>query len=250
MKIVCFVSGKASAGKDTFVKCMAAHLAGLPIYNVFECGKSKVQGTLDEIFEEGNFGDLPIRVVPMADEVRRELCRIRPEVSFERMKRDYSYKASFRKEQVDIGDGYRQGDPDIWVKKHKLYLQENNILDGSGFIFIPDIRYKNELYDYSKQLQIEFGSKVLVLRVRVLVDLYSQLLRMSPKSSREYCAYGRFNASECMLDDVQERDYDLIVDNRQNFEGEFGEGYYSFILSKYRDACEKIMDLWKHVKEE
>lgn len=237
MNLIVFISGKASAGKDTFAKSLLCCLK-----NNFDSEILKSKEDYAALFNEKkdtfNFGGVQVTFAPFADEVRRELCRLQPDVSFEALKYDYVYKTKFRKEMIDIGHGYRQKDPLIWVKKHGENI---NPLLNSGtpqVILVPDTRYQNEMA-YGIALSNMFEGKVFSYSARINATLLTRLNRMSPEGAKTYLAKGRYNPGECELDVCNS--FDFIGENNHMLDCPYAQ--YKF----FEDEFEHLVGTFKRL---
>lgn len=234
MNIALFIHGKASAGKDYFVKSLKYEYfndtrTNYP-YNGSEM--SEKEELLNLYTGKPSIFDTPaINTMPFADEVRRELCRLDPSVDFDRLCRDYSYKTAFRKQLIEIGDGYRQEDPGVWVDKHRKSLQAWNETNNNKIICIPDMRYHTpnhgSEFDYAK----EVGSwgNIISIRIKIHAPLCTRLLRMSKEGIASYVQYGMHNASETSMDHVPNEEFNLCIENSANV-------FYGSLPLKMKDA--------------
>lgn len=235
MNIALFIHGKASAGKDYFVK-------GLKIHHLLKNSILNKVMTPDELMD-GNFHDPKIVIsMPFADEVRRELCRLDPLVEFDRLCHDYTYKAKYRKELVEIGNGYRQDNPGIWVEKHYATLKKWNEENNGKIVCIPDMRYDTDdqgsEYTYSKEIN-EWG-KIVSFRVKINAPLGIRLNRMSPEGVAAYVRYGMNNPSETSMDHLPNEAFDYVCDNSSNCRG---------IPNSFLVVYNEILNLWTEIRE-
>jgi len=187
MNIMIFISGKCSSGKDTLVEWLRS----------------------DPTIRDN------VTTLSFAQGVREELCRLHPEIDRERLRTDYTYKAQFRKEMVEIGDGYRQTMPSIWVDKHFLEVQKICLFEPTKIVCIPDMRYASndcgDEFQYSKDIAAELG--IVTIRVRMKAPLLARLNRMQPQAVSDYMRYASTNASECSLDHVPDSAFDYVITN-------------------------------------
>lgn len=214
--LVILIHGKAFAGKDSVYNTLrlmtSKYFQSIP-YNDYHTFVNNVYTeTVPEILQQ--HVEHCIRV-PFADEVKRELCRINPKVDYKRLMSDSSYKSNFRKELVDIGDGYRQDDPDIWVKKHRANFFPMLKKEQKKLFFITDARYLNE-YDYAEEIEKETGN--IVIRVKVHAPLADRLSRMSYDAAKKYIKFSKYNAGE-RLEEIATKsgrtlEWDVTVLNR------------------------------------
>lgn len=180
-----FLSGKAHSGKDTTFKLLR-----------YYCEEDAVR-------------------MAFADEVKRELVRINPDISFERLLRDNKYKDQYRKELIDIGDGYRQTNPKIWIDKIHEQIVKFDKENFGKIVCITDTRYKNEV-QFAEDLNTILNYKSMAFNVRIKATLPSRLARMSNDGMLKYMSVGRYNPSECDLDDLPDCGFDFVVENETN----------------------------------
>lgn len=188
MTVVIFVSGKVAAGKDTVVSLLCQDL----------------------LIRES------VSKIPFAWGVRDELCLKYPEIDRARLETDYKYKAQFRKEMVEIGDGYRKTiSPSIWVDHHRKNLMREIEKNPKKIICTTDLRYSTndsgDEFQYSKDISKQLG--IVTIRVRVKAPLLVRLSRMSPENVRDYLMYSAQNDSECSLDHLPDEAFDYVFNN-------------------------------------
>lgn len=195
MQLFLFISGKAFSGKDTFYDMM----------------KNRFKGV-----EQSSF----------AMEVKKEFCRLNPQIELQQLLTDPIIKAKCRGELIEIGDGYRQkfGD-NIWIEKHLDGLERDGVFERKQIInCVTDTRYYNENHDYP-QLIMKKHKHAICLRIRVHCGLQTRLERMGNTGAINYIKYGLFSRSECELDDYK---CDINIHNGVNFYEDDGS------LNKYR----------------
>lgn len=180
-----FLSGKAHSGKDTTFKLLQ-----------YYCEDDAVR-------------------LAFADEVKRELVRINPEVSFERLITDNKYKDQYRKELIEIGDGYRLVNPKIWVDKLHDQILKFDKENSGKIVCITDTRYKNEI-QFAEDLNTILNYKSMAFNIRIKSSLPARLARMSADGMMKYMEVGRYNTSECDLDDLPDHGFDFVVENENN----------------------------------
>lgn len=210
--LVILIHGKAFAGKDSVyntLRIMTSKYFQSIAYNEYQ---SFVNNIYTETVPEFLMQHVEHCIrVPFADEVKKELCRVNPNVDYRRLMSDPVYKSSFRKELVEIGDGYRQDDPNIWVRKHRDTFFPLLRKVSKKLIFITDVRYVNE-YDYGEEIEKETNNTVL--RIRVDAPLPDRLSRMSYDAVKKYVKYSKYNAGENMEENSEcKLNWDLIVNN-------------------------------------
>jgi len=219
MNIAVFIHGKAAAGKDTFVRAL--------------------ENEAERIMLPENI----IVKMPFADEVRKELCRLDPTVDFNKLCNDYDYKTQYRKQLVEIGDGYRQSNPGIWVDKHYISLKEFNLKNKGKIVCVPDMRYStNNAGDelaYAQEIGKEF--KLLSFTVKIKADLSARLYRMSKKAREQYLLYGMYNDSENAMNHVPDSAFSFVCENT------FENPYFNDTLSQAANEIIKIYDLVKNI---
>jgi len=213
--LVILIHGKAFAGKDSVyntLRIMTSKYFQNITYNDYQ---SFVNNVYTETVPEFLMQHVEHCIrVPFADEVKKELCRINPKVDYQRLMSDPVYKSSFRKELVEIGDGYRQDDPAIWVKKHRETFFPLLKKISKKVVFITDVRYVNE-YNYGEEIEKETNN--IVLRIKIDAPLPDRLTRMSYDAVKKYVKYSKYNAGENM-EEISERagcklKWDLVIDN-------------------------------------
>ena len=247
MNIALFIHGKASAGKDQFVKGLKVQYHYLYTSEFPKHCFSKEEWKELRNFVSGKpaiFDTPDIVCLPFADEVRRELCRIDPGIDFNRLCQDYEYKSRFRKELIKIGDGYRQENPGIWVEKHYTTLKQWNADNNGKIICVPDMRYHTENqgseYDYSREV-CEWG-KIVSFRIKIHAPLGIRLLRMSSNNVGSYLKYGVNNPSETSMEELPDRAFDYVCDNSENVSNCFPDSF--------RKPYWDIMNLFLKIKNE
>lgn len=196
--IYLFIHGKAHSGKDTIFNSMKMTV----------CANDTVR-------------------MAFADEVKRELVRINPEVSFEKLLTDNEYKEKYRKELVEIGDGYRKDDPYIWIDKMKeqiLYFDSKN---SKKIVCITDMRYRNE-FSFANELMEILAHESMSFTVKLDVQEIVRFGRMSTDGLKKYLKYGRENPSECDMDTVTNSEFDVVIDNNKHLEDEQQRTFHIF----------------------
>jgi len=216
--LIVFIHGKAFSGKDSIYHTLRLNSIDTITFTDYD----KHVSFVNEFFEDKQTAKdktPDIIRLPFADEVKRELCRIKPEVDFDKLMSDPAYKSQYRKELVEIGDGYRKDDIDCWVNKHRdnfFPLLEQS--DKKMFV-ITDARYCNEM-EYAKE--IEYHNKYsnnnsVVITVKVWADLPTRLNRMSVESAYKYLKYSKNNRGEMMeeyaLENNNPINFDIVVNN-------------------------------------
>ena len=194
--LVILIHGKAFAGKDSVyntLRVMTAKDADIQTYDNY-------QAFVNSIYAESLPEFLAPRVehclrVPFADEVKKELCRMNPSVDYQRLMTDPVYKSNYRKELVEIGDGYRKSNPNIWVEKHRESFFPLLEKVSKKIIFITDVRYINE-FDYGEEIERETNN--IVIRLKVESPLPHRLSRMSYDAAKKYIQYSKYNNGENM----------------------------------------------------
>lgn len=212
--LVLFVSGKASSGKDTlfnklryeiFDEISEEYIDPKEVYSFFKSGEHpKITA-----FE---LKDQVVHKFPFADEVKRELVRLQPEVDFVRLLKDSEYKEKYRKELVDIGDGYRENDPLIWIKKQQEELVRFLNTNDKKIVVVTDVRYLNEFVYF--ETMAKSNSPNIFVSIRIEASLPVRLSRMSKSGMLNYLNRARYNRSECELDN--HKGFDLIIQNEQD----------------------------------
>lgn len=216
--IILFISGKASSGKDTFVNQLRLQL----YHDSHRCNIGyeeqymflKYGSQLD--INKFELEDKKIIRLSFAEEVKLELCRVNPSIDFNRLMTDSAYKEQYRKEMIEIGDGYRSKfHKMIWIEKLDEHLRLVNCRNSGKIIVIPDCRYINE-FNYAHDL-CKTLPNTIVLTYRINASLPTRLSRMSKAGILNYLAKGRFNTGETELD--EEIYFDKIIDNDINLKG-------------------------------
>lgn len=268
--LVVMIHGKAFAGKDSVyntLRIMTSKYFQSIAYNDYQ---SFVNNVYTETVPEFLMQHVEHCIrVPFADEVKKELCRINPKVDYQRLMSDPVYKSSFRKELVEIGDGYRQDDPNIWVKKHRDSFFPLLRKVTKKIIFVTDVRYINE-YDYGEEIEKETNNTVI--RIKVDAPLPDRLSRMSLEAMKKYVKYSKYNAGENMEElaktSGRELKWDLEIQNcnitktsvpmtfvSSNFELTrcFGnmayQGKYLEIYQVLSRQLQSITDIYNNMKE-
>jgi hypothetical protein len=210
---------KRGAGKDTFVKALK-YFYYLQEEKESECNSFPLSEEFIKLQEGGNsvFDTDRIYNLPFADEVKKELCRINPEVDFEKLMSDYEYKTRYRKELIDIGDGYRKADPGIWVDKHFLALKEYCSVNKGKIICIPDLRYSTgnsgDEMEYAKDVGKDLN--ILSMQIKINTSFSSRLYRMSEKARKAYLHFGLYNPSEVSMDHIADAEFTYVCNNDTN----------------------------------
>lgn len=243
MNLAIFIHGKVSNGKDTFVRAvkyifgcyLSSELKGMSISDVID-EINKLKENRPSIFDTED-----IVTMPFADEVRKELCRLDPTVDYTLLCKDYNYKAKYRKQLVEIGDGYRKNNPGIWIDKHYLALKEFCSNNNGKVICIPDMRYSTndagDEFEYARNPEIP---DLLTLTVKIKASLPARLSRMSPEGIKAYINYGMHNASENAMDHIPDDKFDFVCDNSTENNTHFN----SSLLS----AAGEIFSLFEKIK--
>lgn len=227
--IILFISGKASSGKDTFVNQLKLQMM-LMNQNVMLSSQEQYNwmrfGRQEDVVNYLHGKNDPVVRISFADGVKRELCRLHPEIEYERLFTDPVYKEQFRKEMIEIGDGYRKNlSENIWVDKLSLALSEYTKQYKGKIIVVPDLRYKNELA-YANALKID---GYLVMTIRMEASLPTRISRMSLDGMTQYINYGQFNDSECELDNIPDS-FDIVCNNNGS----------NPLICGYYPACEIV----------
>lgn len=235
MNIAIFIHGKAGAGKDTFVKALK--------YFYKDEVTSDYHNIQDLLTNKPSIYDTEdIVVMPFADEVRKELCRLDPAVDFPRLCNDYEYKTKYRKELVDIGDGYRQRDPGIWVDKHYISLKQWNLENKGKIVCIPDMRYSTndtgDEFAYAKEIGKEL--QLLSFTVKITASLSARLGRMSETARKNYIQFGMYNDSENAMNHVKEENFDFVCCNTLNLPIGFNPGI--------KEAALELLSIFELIK--
>lgn len=187
MQLFLFITGKAFAGKDTFFHYLNQYY--------------------DNIYQSS-----------FAMEVKKEFCRLNPQISLESLLKDPIIKAKCRGQLIEIGDGYREKHgSNIWIEKHYESCCKDEVFKNEKSIHcITDIRYKNELHDYP-QFLMKNHPTVICLRIRIFADLSVRLQRMGKVGAQNYLHFGLYSRSECDLDDYK---CDIKISNNSNWDNE------------------------------
>lgn len=234
--LVLFVSGKAAAGKDTLFNRLRQETFEyfedeyIPDGEWFEFLKT---GKNDKV-EKSEIDTKIIHKIAFADEVKYELCRLNPEVDEFKLFNSTTYKEQFRKELVDIGDGYRKNDPLIWIKKHQERLIKYLDTHDGHLVVITDMRYINE-FVYFEHMAKSMSENIF-LSVRVECPLHIRLERMSKIGMINYVNRARYNDSEIQLD--SNNNFDLRIDNSSEK-----------LLDCMHREVKSIFGLWKKMND-
>lgn len=167
MRIIA-ISGKASAGKDTFALLLA-----------------EIAKTLG----------VDTHILPLAEDLKSiasQLWNVDPEYL-----KTYAGKAVLRSKLIQLGGVVREIDPNTWVDI--VIRKIKQLQDPSGFVIIPDLRFLNELY----RLLSEFGSDVFMVRMSAPVD--ARMNRMGKDRAEDYVNLGiQVDVSERQFDFLEQ----------------------------------------------
>lgn len=235
MNIAIFIHGKAGAGKDTFVKALKYFNKKEEVTDYYE---------VDNLFmnKPSTYDTEDIVTMPFADEVRKELCRLDSSVDFKLLCNDYKYKTKYREQLVNIGDGYRQRDPGIWVDKHYVALKQWNLENKGKIVCVPDMRYSTnntgDEFAYAKEIGKEL--QLLSFTVKIKASLSARLSRMSETARKAYIQFGMYNDSENAMNHIKEEDFDFVCCNN---------GYIPLgFSSEIEEAALEILNIFEMVK--
>lgn len=232
--LVIFVSGKAFSGKDTLAKRLRLrifqYLTGT--YVNFEEATEFVKTGRSKRINEFELGNQVVYQFPFADEVKKELCRKNLDVDFDRLMTDSEYKEQYRKELVDIGDGYRMDNPFIWIDYHKKNLIKFLNTNDKKVAIITDMRYQNE-FNYFENLAMSKSPNVFI-SVRINASLPIRLSRMTRNGMLNYVNRARYNASETELDD--EKSFDMVINNDNDH-----------IANCMSEQVELLFNIWRKI---
>jgi len=243
MNLAIFIHGKVSTGKDTFVRAVKYIFKYYLFPELREMYASDIFAEIKKLKENqpSMFDTEDIVTMPFADEVRKELCRLDSTVDYDLLCKDYNYKAKYRKQLVEIRDGYRQNNPGIWIDKHYLALKEFCSNNNGKVICIPDMRYSTndagDEFDYARNPEIP---DLLTLTVKIKASLPARLSRMSPEGIKAYINYGMHNASENAMDHIPDDKFDYVCDNSTGNNTHFNPSLIS--------AAEEIFSLYEKIK--
>lgn len=224
MNIILFVHGKASAGKDSFVKSLKAnflkHSEQSRRKENFLYEEETFVDPLADLFADkpSLFDEAPIEIISFNQGVYEELARLNPEVDLQRLQNDYAYKSKYRKELVAIGDGYRQENPEIWIQKHFSILKKKCKTEKNKIYVCPSVRYWNEV-QYSKNVN-SYIDNLISFSIKINASLGTRLCRMPKDGILKYMKVAKENPSETDLDFIPEFKFDFSIDNNENFESE------------------------------
>ncbi len=223
MNFILFIHGKASAGKDSFIKALKINYYKYTLRDVrpdnFLYKDNAFENEMQFLYDEkpSAFDTPAIETISFNEGVYQELARINPEVDLLRLKTDYEYKSRYRKDLIRIGDGYRQENPEIWIEKHCENLEERLKVSDDQIFICPSMRYRNEL-EYSKFLNTK--DNLISFSVKIEASLGTRLNRMSSEGIANYMKFAKENASETDLDSTPDSEFDFYIRNEENFEPE------------------------------
>lgn len=248
MNLILFIHGKASAGKDQFVKGLkfTKYILSKNVLKPYVLTKEDWHQV--SFLIEGRpslFDTDDIVCIPFADEVRKELCRLDPSVDFERLCKDYSYKSKYRQQLIKIGEGYRYNNPGIWVEKHYSTLKKWNEENNGKIVCVPDMRYDTDNqgseFEYSKE--INTWGNIISFRIKIFAPLAVRLSRMSLDGIVSYLKFGINNPSETSMDHLPDKEFDYVCDNSENSNNYFPDSFkkaYSDLLYLYNKVKDYI----------